>query len=243
MTMQQPHPPQDPFAGQAGAYPALPPSSLDALPGVAPAYDPGEPGCRFCGSVPAVDATVRKHVGLIFLMRFVKLTGPFCRSCGMASVRDMTSQSMWQGWWGYASSVINPITMLMNIGPMRKFKRLPEPSGGSVAPMNPGKPLFRRPAVAGLLIPVVAVGVIVYAIGHSTEAEAVVGACVVNHGTDSDPNIAVVDCNGGEATWKIVGRLSGTTDDTKCEQFPTYQAAYLEDSGSSSWMICLEPLS
>jgi hypothetical protein len=81
--------------------------------------------CRFCGGYPAADATVRGHQGLLVLMRFLKLDGPFCRFCGIESVRQMTSKSLWQGWWGIASSIINPVTMLMNIGPMQKFKKLP----------------------------------------------------------------------------------------------------------------------
>ncbi len=82
----------------------------------------GQMACRFCGGYPAVEATVRGHQGLIIIMRFLKLQGPFCRTCGIASVRDMTAKSLWQGWWGIGSAIINPITMLLNIGPMQKFK-------------------------------------------------------------------------------------------------------------------------
>jgi hypothetical protein len=150
---------QPPQYGPQGGYqdPQFPPHAQ-----AMPVYAQGMMQCRFCGSVPAVNATVRGHQGMLILMRFLKLQGPFCRTCGIATVRDMTSKSMWQGWWGVGSSIINPITMLTNIGAWSKFKNLPEPAPGAPGrPMNPGKPLFQRPAALGLLLPFVVIFLIV----------------------------------------------------------------------------------
>jgi hypothetical protein len=198
----------------------------------------GQMTCRFCGGYPAAEATVRGHQGMIILMRFLKLQGPFCRTCGIASVRDMTSKSLWQGWWGVGSSIVNPITMLMNIGPMQKFKSLPEPQPGPGRPMNPGRPLFQRPAILMLLVPIAAIALIVFANLNSTEAKANVGACVVNNGTSTNPDVKVVDCTSSEAEYKIVGKIDDSTDDSQCEQFNA-EASYVSEERSSKYTLCL----
>jgi hypothetical protein len=200
--------------------------------------------CRFCGAVPAVNATVRGHQGMIVVMRFLKLQGPFCRTCGIASVRDMTAKSLWQGWWGIGSAIINPFTMLSNIGPMSQFKKLPEPAPGAPGrPMDPGKPLFQRPAIAMLLLPIALItAIVVINLSTTTASEAKVGACVVNNGTSTNPNVEVVDCASSEAEYKIVGKLDDTTDDSKCEQFAGYEASYTSEVGSEKYTLCLAPV-
>jgi hypothetical protein len=200
----------------------------------------GQTTCRFCGAYPAAEATVRGHQGLIILMRFLKLQGPFCRTCGIASVRDMTSKSLWQGWWGIGSSIINPITMLLNIGPMQRFKQLPEPTPGPGRPMDPGKPLFQRPAILGLLLPVALIGAIVFANLNSTEAKAKIGACVVNKGTSVNPDVKVVDCASSEAEYKIVDKIDDSTDDSQCGE--TAEASYRYQNGSTKYVLCLTPV-
>ncbi|MFI5695137.1 toxin-antitoxin system, toxin component [Kribbella sp. NPDC051586] len=240
---QQPYQ-QAPQQGQypQGQYPGQPqPQYGQSFPqqGAQQSFAPqGQLACRFCGGYPAVEATVRGHQGMIILMRFLKLQGPFCRTCGIASVRDMTSKSLWQGWWGVGSSIINPITMLMNIGPMQKFKRLPEPQPGPGRPMDPGKPLVRRPAMLMLLLPIAVIALIVVGNLNSTEAKADVGACVVNNGTSSDPDVKVVDCTSSEAEYKIVGKIDDSTDDSQCDQYNA-EASYVSEDGSSKYTLCL----
>ena len=201
----------------------------------------GQQQCRFCGGFPAVDATVRGHQGLIILMRFLKLQGPFCRTCGIASVRDMTTKSLWLGWWGIASSIINPITMLMNIGPMQKFKSLPEPSPGPGRPMDPGKPLFQRPAILGLLVPVALLALIIF-VNLDPTSNADVGACLVNNGTSTKPDMKKVDCGTSDAEYRIVGKLDDTTDDSQCDQFADAQTTYVYQKRSTKYVLCLAPV-
>jgi len=196
--------------------------------------------CRFCGGYPAADATVRGHQGMIILMRWLKLTGPFCRTCGIASVRDMTSKSLWQGWWGIGSAIINPFIMLMNIGPMQKFKGLPEPTPGPGRPMDPGKPLFQRPAIAILVLPIALIAAIVFANLNSTEAKAKIGACVVNKGTSVNPDVKVVDCASSEAEYKIVDKIDDSTDDSQCGE--NAEASYRYQNGSTKYVLCLTPV-
>jgi hypothetical protein len=198
--------------------------------------------CRFCGGFPAVDATVRGHQGMIVLMRFLKLQGPFCRTCGIATVRDMTAKSMWQGWWGIGSSIVNPISMLTNIGPWSKFKNLPEPAPGAPGrPMDPGKPLFKRPAILGLLLPVALIALIVFA-NLKSVSNADVGQCVVNKGTAGSPDVKTVDCGSSDAEYRIVGKLDDTTDGKQCEQFADAETFYYYERGSTKYTLCLAPV-
>jgi hypothetical protein len=116
------------------------------------------PQCRFCGCVPAVETTFRGHQGMLVLMRFLSMEGPFCRDCGLATFRHMTSRTLVQGWWGYASFVITPIVVLINLARHGKVASLPAPrpmpGGQSRRPMDPGSALLARPmTIIGLAIP------------------------------------------------------------------------------------------
>ena len=70
---------------------------------------PSITACRFCGCVPAVETTFRGHQGFLVVMRFLSVPGPFCRDCGLATFRTMTSRTLVQGWYGYGSLIITPI--------------------------------------------------------------------------------------------------------------------------------------
>jgi hypothetical protein len=122
--------------------------------------------CRMCGSVPAAHATFRGHQGFVVVMRFLSLEGPFCRNCGLATFRRMTSRTLVQGWYGYASMVITPVTILINLVRRGRIARLPAPQpnpyGPSRPPMDPGPRLLRRPmTIVGLGIPVGLIALIV----------------------------------------------------------------------------------
>lgn len=113
--------------------------------------------CHYCGATPAVVVDVRGHRGFLVMMQFLRSPGPFCRDCGMATYRRMTVESLWLGWWGMLSSVINPITMLINLGPRSRILALPAPIPGSPRrPMDPGKPLYQRPGFLGFFAIVLA---------------------------------------------------------------------------------------
>jgi hypothetical protein len=151
---QQPYPGQQPWGQQPYAAP-------QAQPYAAPQGQFGQlavTACRLCGSVPAAPAKFRGHQGFIVMMRFLSLDGPFCRDCGLATFRAMTSRTLVQGWYGYASFIITPITVLMNIARRGKVASLPAPQpnpyGPSRPPMEPGPRLLQRPmTIIGLGIP------------------------------------------------------------------------------------------
>jgi hypothetical protein len=116
--------------------------------------------CRLCGSVPAVDVKFRGHQGFVVLMRFLSLDGPFCRDCGLATFRRMTSRTLIQGWYGYASLLITPITVALNLVRRGRVASLtaphPNPYAPSRPPMDAGPRLLARPMTwAGLAVPAV----------------------------------------------------------------------------------------
>ena len=174
---QQPYPGQQPWGQQPYAAPVQTAPVQTAPVQVAPGPQPGpQPGphyahlqvtaCRMCGSVPAAPAKFRGHQGFIVMMRFLSLDGPFCRDCGLSTFRGMTARTLVQGWYGYASLIITPITVLMNLARRGKVAKLPAPQpnpyGPSRPPMDPGAPLLQRPmAIVGLGIPFVLIALLV----------------------------------------------------------------------------------
>ncbi|MFJ8040129.1 hypothetical protein ACIRBX_06390 [Kitasatospora sp. NPDC096147] len=208
---------------------------------------PPGPFCRFCGSAPAVEATIRGHQGFLVIMKFLKLEGPFCRSCGIAAHRDMTAKSLWQGWWGIASAVINPVTMLINIPQRLKINKLAEPIPGAPGqPMNPGRPVLRRPAALGILLPVLAVGALGYSLAGDPDY-ASVGDCVHNRHmavqadqSDSDPDVVVLDCSDPKAEARIVGKVDDAADEKLCDRFPSSDGSFIAQQGSRKYTLCLD---
>ena len=114
-------------------------------------------GCRICGAGPVAPVRVRSHQGLLVLMRWQTLDGPFCATCGTALVREMTTRTLWQGWWGPLSLLAGtPVTLLSNLSAYRQLKRLPTPTPTPGRPQAVmGKPVFERPLAYVALIPLV----------------------------------------------------------------------------------------
>jgi hypothetical protein len=109
---------------------------------------------------------------MVIIMQFLSLKGPFCRDCGLATFRDMTAKTLIQGWWGYASSIITPITVLINAVRRGKVASLPAPrppaQGPHRRPLDPGATLFARPtAVIGMAIPAFLIVLVVFLIAVS----------------------------------------------------------------------------
>jgi hypothetical protein len=161
---------------------------------------PGPLTCRFCGSTPAAAGRFRAHQGFIVVMRFIRLDGPFCRDCGIATFRRMTAQTLLLGWWGFLSFFITPATVLLNLARRGRFARLGPPqrdfrgSEPMPEPMQPGRPLYARPAILGLLVPVV-VAVVAIASANAGNAPAQMGKCVA----------VTASATGGQDTADLVG--------------------------------------
>ncbi|WP_234323799.1 hypothetical protein [Streptomyces sp. NRRL F-2580] len=167
--------PGNPY-GAAGGYgqtPAAPWNQAPAPGGYgAPAAPTQVPrSCRACGGQSAEDFKVRSHVGILIMMKFEHLNGPFCRACGIAVVRQMTTRTLCLGWWGPLSLVIfNPFTLVWNLLAYRKFSKLPPstPAPGRTH-LDTGPAVLRRPQAYVTLIPIAwAVWIISQALTHSS---------------------------------------------------------------------------
>jgi hypothetical protein len=105
--------------------------------------------CRFCGRAPAIAATVRAHRGMIIVMQWRSLRGPYCRSCGMQVLKKLTGETLWQGWWGVVSAVLGtPFTLISNFITWLRIRALPEPIGDVAvqpAPAAPPSALYPPP--------------------------------------------------------------------------------------------------
>jgi hypothetical protein len=102
--------------------------------------------CRICGAMPATATTIRRHQGIVVLLRWVSLRGPFCKTCGTALFRECTSKTLIQGWWSPLSLVFaNPLTLLLNSFALRKINALAQPLPGWPGhQLTPGRPAIRR---------------------------------------------------------------------------------------------------
>ncbi|MFD8884640.1 hypothetical protein ACFV0H_19255 [Streptomyces erythrochromogenes] len=127
--------------------------------------------CRACGGQSAVDFKVRAHTGILVMMRFEHLDGPFCRDCGLAVVRQMTYRTLIIGWWGPLSLVIlNPLTLVWNLVAHLKYRALaPSAPAPGRTHLDTGPPVLRRPLAYVTLIPLAwAVWVVTQIVSHST---------------------------------------------------------------------------
>ncbi|QKV98048.1 hypothetical protein HUT19_36770 [Streptomyces sp. NA02950] len=109
-----------------------------------------------CGGFPAADVTIRSHQGLLVMMTFRKLEGPFCRICGTSVFRDMMSRTLWQGWWSpFSAALFNPFTIVVDLVARSKINKLPDPGHDPFgARPDVGRPVFQRPASLVVLVPV-----------------------------------------------------------------------------------------
>ncbi|MGW8974208.1 hypothetical protein [Streptomyces platensis] len=55
----------------------------------------------------------------------------------------MSARTLWQGWWSPLSVAITPVTLLMNLGPRSRFRKLGAPVGGFGPSLDPGRSLMR----------------------------------------------------------------------------------------------------
>ncbi|WP_330349798.1 hypothetical protein [Streptomyces sp. NBC_00582] len=151
---ENPHPAGVPQQAGPYGYPAP-----QGHPGYA-AY-PGNPqapstACMFCAGGPAVHVTFRAHRGILILMTFGKQSGTMCATCGVAVYRELTTRTLWQGWWSpFSLFLFTPFTVVHNLVVARKVKKLQAPAPGRHGPqVDPGLPVHRRPLAYVALVPV-----------------------------------------------------------------------------------------
>ncbi|MEU9401575.1 hypothetical protein [Streptomyces sp. NPDC048242] len=198
-----------------------------------------------CGAAPAAQVTVRGHQGMVVIMRSLRRQGVLCRPCALATFRDMQANTLVAGWWGPLSAVITPFVLLLNLGALSRIKKLPEPVAyGPRPPLDPGRPVFRRPQGIVALIPLgllallllaVPLLAIVGAVSDSDRQPLTAGSCVHNDGTVTDQDLSAVPCDSSAAQYRVLYQ-----SDDECGP-----GDYLADPGYSTdgvTVLCLRPL-
>ncbi|MFI6350838.1 hypothetical protein [Streptomyces sp. NPDC050560] len=149
-----PPPPQGGYGQQQAPYGAPPPQGGYGMPpqGGAPGYEV----CVFCGGGPATRVTFRGHQGQVIMMRFLKMPGPMCHTCGTAVFRRMTVKTLWQGWWSPVSLFLGaPLTLIWNLIASGRVRKLPPPEPGRHGPqVAPEEPVLNQPLAYVALIPI-----------------------------------------------------------------------------------------
>ncbi|MGW2643308.1 DUF6508 domain-containing protein [Streptomyces sp. NPDC001393] len=134
----------------AQCAPAAAARQADAVPQGAPLV------CRFCGGFPAAHVTFHAHRGLLIAMRFRRQEGPMCATCGLGVYRELTTQTLWQGWWSpFSLFLFAPFTLIRNLVAVGTVKKLRVPAPGRHGrQVDPGVPIHRRPLAYVALVPV-----------------------------------------------------------------------------------------
>jgi hypothetical protein len=84
--------------------------------------------CQLCGRSPAVNVTLRRHVGMIVLQRFVRWEGPVCREHGEAMTKIYLRKTLVEGWWGAISFFVNWFALATDLVAWHRVSKLPSPS-------------------------------------------------------------------------------------------------------------------
>ncbi|WP_373302741.1 LppU/SCO3897 family protein [Streptomyces litmocidini] len=177
-----------------------------------------------CGAQPATAATVRAHQGMVVIMRTLTRRGVFCRTCGLAVYRTMTSDTLVTGWWGVFSLFVTPFVVLGNVlGARSAFRRLPEPYGALRPPLDPGRRVLRRPPAMLVLTPFVLVaaaiptlfliGLIAGPDGDGERVGLSVGDCVDQTAEWPEQALLKVDCGSPRAEYRVADRDSCGPED------------------------------
>ncbi len=64
------------------------------------------------------------------------LRGPLCRECGLIAWRRMTLDTALLGWWGLASVVVTPVTLVLNSIVLVRLLRTPAAPAVPVFPLG-----------------------------------------------------------------------------------------------------------
>lgn len=82
--------------------------------------------CVVCGRVPTRTESIRRHVGMIVMQRFVKLKQPLCRDHGIEITNTYLRKTLIEGWWGFISFFLNFLTVGNDLVVLFRYRALGE---------------------------------------------------------------------------------------------------------------------
>jgi hypothetical protein len=113
--------------------------------------------CHICRCAPAKRFPIRRHVGMVFMQRFVKLKMPMCRTHNLRYLREYLLKTLWQGWWGYISFWVNLFVILTDLIVLGLMLAMPKPGKPAPSedhfawmdrPLTPVAPAVEEPTTA-----------------------------------------------------------------------------------------------
>jgi len=84
----------------------------------------GAVACRYCGQSPAVKGTFNSVTGMVILMRFGTIEGPFCATCADSAFGRVQRRTALTGWFGVLSFIATPFVLLSNALLLAKARRV-----------------------------------------------------------------------------------------------------------------------
>ncbi len=110
----------------------------------------GHPGkiCSLCNAAPAMTMhyRVRRSKKVV-----ESISGMFCRTCGIATFRDATNQTLRQGFWR-ARTIITTMAIVQGNWRERRRINVLKQSDDTYLSLDPGRPLWLRSGVITLTI-------------------------------------------------------------------------------------------
>src|SRR5487761_62953 len=88
-----------------------------------------ETACVRCGlRAPTKWVEFRQNIGMVVTRRTAKVSGYMCRRCLRAYFKSYTLTTLFLGWWGVISFLVNPVFLFNNLVQFSKSLNLPQPS-------------------------------------------------------------------------------------------------------------------
>jgi len=86
------------------------------------------PVCQVCGRQPAIQITVRRHIGMIILQKFVRAKPTLCRVHGEQVVKAFLKKTLVEGWWGIISFFVNFFVIAADLAELSRLRKLAPPT-------------------------------------------------------------------------------------------------------------------
>ncbi len=198
------------------------------------------PRCTYCGSTPTAFVDFRAQRGYGLFRRVRTFVGPFCRDCGLAMFRKSTATTLVAGWFGLISLVTTPGYLISNLTRRRHVARLAAPQGNfdGASPLPPGRSIFLRWQILGLVLPVaiaaLVVGEVNRAVDNAVTPVTHVGSCVADATSIS---ASIVNC--GQSHDGVVTAIVTSISDCPASTTATGTAADLD----SNFVVCIRATS
>jgi len=187
--------------------------------------------CEICGRPPAMAIYASMYSGRVLFGDELFWKGDACRQCAICQYRAGLTHCLWAGWWAPVALVVNPRMIWRNASGLRAAHAMPPPEGAPLAePLDEGRPVLARPAaIAGLVAPIVLIGLVVAVVlavtGTSRLDDLAAGQCIDLPSTRQIDHTDEVACSGrhdAEVTGVITSAKVPSDDELCADETTSY---------------------